>query len=120
MKKRRVRGIIKERREKDLKNKKNFLPSLVLIFTLWLILLLFVFNVNPDIKGAVPVFFLLLTFGLLFSLSFLLTNTRRGIISTLAIIIYLTLSYFGVGNILNLSLIAGVAIAFEIYFSNTS
>jgi hypothetical protein len=97
--------------------RKNFLATLVIIIVLWGGVGFLVFFVDPSIFGALALFFLLFFLALLFTLATLFANTRSGFIAALALTFFLILRYFGLGNILNLFLIAGVAIAFEIYFT---
>jgi hypothetical protein len=47
----------------------------------------------------------------------LLANTRRGLISSGSLTLFLILRYFGIGNLINFLLIFGLAIATEVYFS---
>ena len=96
--------------------RKNFLPSLVLTVFLWLAAGL-VYFVDPFIFGVVPLFFLLIFFSLLFTFSLLFAGTRRGLIATISIVLFLFLSYLGIGNILNLLLIVAIAVSIELYFT---
>lgn len=79
-----------------------------------------VFFVDPDWFGAIYVFFAVLFFALLFTFSTLLANTRRGFIFSFASTLFLLLRYFGVGNLLNLGLIFGIALALEIYYTSST
>jgi len=108
--------VRKELRKKELKLRKNFLPSLFINFILWGLFACLIYFVSPTSFGAVLLFFVLFFISLLFTFSFLLASSRKGITLALAITIFLILRYFGVGNILNLLLISGVVIAIEIYF----
>lgn len=76
-----------------------------------------IYFINPFSTLAIPLFFSLLFLALLFTLSIILINKRRGLIATAAIILFLSLRLFGVGNLLNFLLIIGVATAVEMYFS---
>lgn len=107
---------MKERRRKVIKERKNFLPSLLITILLWACLGLVVYFTSPDTIGFVPLFFGLVFFALLFTFSLILATARRGLIVSLAITLFLILRYFGIGNFLNGFLIAGVAIACLIYF----
>lgn len=79
-----------------------------------------VYFVDPSTFSIIPVFFIILFVALLFTLSTLFANTRRGATTALAIILFLVLRFLGVGNILNLLLILGLIITTEIYFSKNS
>src|SRR3989338_11715455 len=74
-------------------------------------------GITPDTSGVIPFFFVILLLALFFSLSIIFANKRRGIISSLVIEIFLLLRYFDIGNLINLLLLAGVAVAFEFYFT---
>ena len=99
--------------------KRNFLPSLILAFIIWIIIACLVYYTSPEILNIL-IFFGLLFIALLITLSLIFTNTRRGIISSIAITFFLILRYLQIGHVLNLLLIIGTAIAFEIYFSKKS
>ena len=105
----------KDVRQKEVKLRKNFFPTLLITLTLWGILAGMVYFVNPFSFAAIPFFFLLTFLALLFTVSTVLANSKQGVIISLAITTFLILRYFGVGNILNLLLIVGVVIAIEIY-----
>lgn len=107
-------------RKRELKKRKNFLPLLILTILLWIITGLFIYFVDPQTYFAIPLFFLLLFSVLLTTFSIIFTSAKKGTVPALAILFFLTLRYFGVGNIINLLLIAGVAIAAEIYLAKNS
>jgi uncharacterized membrane protein len=108
--------IRKEIRQQKIKLRKNFLPILVVIFVLWGLLGLMLVFSDPEASGVLLLFFGLFFLATLFSLATLLSNTRRGVIAACALTFFLALRYFGVGSILNFSLIVGIAVACEIYF----
>lgn len=107
----------KDIRQKQIKRRKNFFPTLILIFILWAAVASVVYFVNPFAFVAVPTFLLLVFLALLFTFATLFANTRRGLLIALGLALFLSLRYLGIGNILNFLLIAGVVIAFELYFS---
>lgn len=104
------------RKEQNLK-RKNFLPTLLLIILLWLLLFGLIYFVDPTLFGALPAFFILVFASLLFTFSLIFANSRQGLILTSTITIFLILSYLGVGNILNVLLLSGVAISIELYLA---
>jgi hypothetical protein len=106
-----------EKRKEIRKRRKNFFPTLFVIALLWIGLAFEIVFVDPDIFGALPSFFILFFLALLFTLSTLFLDTRRGFMISLAALLFLLLRYFGVGNIVNLILLAGIVIAVEVYFS---
>jgi len=112
--------VVSRRRKKEISKKRNFFPLLLITILLWLVLTGFVFFISPEGFAAVPLFFILIFITLMFTAAIILANTRRGVIVALCLTIFLILRYFGVGNLLNLLLLLGAAIAFEIYFSKNS
>ena len=99
------------------KKRKNFLPTLIITATLWLTIFALIYLVSPTNYAAVPLFFVFLFFALLLTFSLVLANARRGLIMSVGIIFFLVLRYLGVGHVVNLLLIAAVAITIEYYFS---
>lgn len=97
--------------------RKDFLPTLVVTILLWTVLGVIVYFVDPQTFGIVPIFFLLFFSALLFSFSTLFANTRRGVIAASTLVVFALLRFFGVGNALNFILLAGLAIAAELYFT---
>jgi len=106
---------LKEKR----KRRKNFFPTLIAIFISWGLAAFIVYFIEPETLGAIPVFFLIIFFALLFIFSTIFANTRRGVITATGLVIFLILRYFGVGNILNFLLIFGITVSIEYYFTKT-
>ena len=69
------------------------------------------------IPGGFLPFFIILFLAIFFTLSIVFGNTRRGLIVSLAVIVFLILRLVKLGNWLNLLLIIGIAFALESYFS---
>jgi len=107
----------KDLRHKQILKRKNFFPTLIFTIFLWLLLGGIIYFLSPDDFFALPTFFFISFLALLFSFSIIFSNTRRGFIAALGLILFLILRYFGVGNILNLVLIIAILICFELYFS---
>ncbi|KKU22573.1 MAG: hypothetical protein UX88_C0019G0003 [Candidatus Woesebacteria bacterium GW2011_GWC2_47_16] len=107
----------REARLKEVKLRKNLLPTLAVTLILWGLLAGLIFFVEPDSVPAIPIFFLLVFLAFLFSFSLLFAHTRRGLVAAGAAALFLILRYLGVGNVLNLFLIAGLAVTAELYFS---
>ena len=106
-----------EARQKKVKLRKNFFPTLLVTILFWFLLVGFVYFVGPFTFGAIPLFLILVFLTFLLTFSFLFASTRRGLTISIAAIVLLILRYFGVGNVLNMLLIVGVVITLEIYFS---
>lgn len=107
----------KTRRKEQTLKRKNFLPTLLLIILLWLLMGALIYFVDPASFGALPAFFILVFASLLFTFSLIFANSRQGLILSSAIALFLILSYLGVGNILNVLLLSGVAISIELYLA---
>jgi hypothetical protein len=107
----------KELRKQAILKRKNFLPSLIFTIILWVALGAVAYFVDPSTFGAIYLFFLLVFFSLLFTFSLLLGSTRKGLILSISLTIFLILRYFGVGNILNLVLILALGVTAELYFA---
>ncbi len=107
----------KELRQKIVKTRKNFFPTLIITLLLWLSLGTLIYFVEPDTPGVVPLFLVNAFFALLFTFSTLLENSRRGLIIALGLTIFLMLRYLGIGNIINFLLIFGIGLSVELYFT---
>lgn len=108
---------LQKAREENKKRNKNFFPSLVITIALWGGLALIILFVDPAQSGALEIFFALFFLALLFTFSLLLINTRRGLIVSLCATVFAILLYLGIGSLLNLLLIIGASVMFEIYFT---
>jgi hypothetical protein len=103
--------------KKSALKRKNFFPTLVITILLWISLAGLVYFIAPDTFGAVPIFFIGLFVALLFTFSLVFASSRRGLITSLSLSLFLILMYLGVGNFLNLVLITAIAVCIELYFS---
>jgi len=110
----------KEIRKEKIRRRKNFFPTLIIIFLSWIIVGGIIYFIDPGTLGAIPLFLMVVFVALLFTTSTLLVNTRRGFIVSFAATLFLLLRYFGIGNIINFLLIAGLGITVELYFSKNS
>lgn len=108
----------KNLRKDQILKRKNFLPTLVVTVLLWLMLAGLIYFVDPDTVLAVPLFFVIIFLAILFTSSLLFANSRRGLITSSSIFLFLILSYLGVGNILNLILLVAIAVTIELYFGS--
>ena len=107
-------------RKKEVKLRKNFLPTFVITSLLWLGLFSVIYFIDPQQAGAVVILLLITFFTLFFTMSIIFINSRRGLISSLGIVVFLVLRLYGLGNILNFFLIFGICITVEIYFIKKS
>jgi len=107
----------KDKRKKELKLRKNFFPTLILISILWTTIFGVIFLLDPASSGAIPLFLLLVFITLTFTSAVVFANTRRGVFAALGITFFLILRYLGIGNVLNILLLAALLITVEVYFS---
>ncbi len=103
-------------RKQQVLKRKNFLPALVLTIILWVALAGVIVFIDPGVFGMVILFFVLSFAAVLFTISLILGDTRRGFVIAIATTLFLILRYFGIGNALNLVLILSLVLTTEIYF----
>jgi len=108
----------KHARQKKIRLRKNFLPTFALINGLWLAVFSIVYYVNPGRPGAIILFFIALFFALFFTLATIFLNSRRGLLSTFLILIFLFLRYIGIGNVFQLIVLLALFVVVEYYFWN--
>jgi len=111
------RKSIAKERKKIRRKRKNFLPSVVFTLLLWIIMVLFIFFIDPYLPAAIIFFFLFLFLAFLFTLSTLFANSKRGFIYSLSIMAFLIMRIYGVGNLINLLLLIGVILSIELILS---
>jgi hypothetical protein len=112
------------------KNRRNFLPTFIINFLLWIFLAIFLVNSSPSSTSALTIlnlkiqlpiniifFFIIFTLALTLTISLLLGNTRRGFLLTLGVDTFLALQLIKQVNILNLILIGAIIVVFELLFS---
>jgi len=107
---------MKEERKRKIKFRRNFLPTLFLIIFLWLAIFSIIYFVEPTTFGVIPIFFLIFFLANLFSSATIFANTRRGLIISISLTLFLILRFLGIGNILNAVLILALAVTAEVYF----
>ena len=106
----------KAQRQKLVRDRKNFFPTLAVTILLWIFIFALVYFIEPDIPLIMPLFFILVFLAFLFTFSTALANSRRGLVLSAAVTIFLFLRYLGVGNVINLILIVGIVISLEVYY----
>lgn len=104
-------------KRKKIRTRKNFFPTLIIIFISWLAIAAIIYFLNPTTLGIVPLFFLILFIAILFTFSTLLENSEKGLIIASTITLFLFLRYLGVGNIINFLLLLGLGITTDLYLS---
>ena len=107
--------MLKEVRKLQKIKRKSFFPTLIITLIFWIICALIFFYADPEYGGAVTLFIVVIFLSLFFTASILLVNKRRGFLISLGISLMLLFRMWGVGNIVNMLLLAGMLIAFEIY-----
>jgi len=104
-------------RQKEVKLRKNFLPTFIITLLLWIGIAGVIYFVDPYSTGAIIIFSLVAFFALFFIFSIIFMSSRRGLLTAAGFVLFLILRYFGVGNWLNFLLIMGICLIIEIYFS---
>ena len=107
----------RELRKQQKLKRKNFFPSLIITMFLWIIIAGLVYLTDPRTFGVILLFFLLIFFACWFTFSVLSENRKRGLIIAGSITFFMILRYLGIGNILNLILLLGLAITIDYFFS---
>ncbi|MBN1169125.1 hypothetical protein JXA63_04515 [Candidatus Woesebacteria bacterium] len=107
----------KKLREKEVKRRKNFIPSVIITAVSWVFTFYIILFVDPLQSGSIQIFFISIFLSLVLTFKLIFKNTRRALLTTISISIFLVLRYFGIGNIINVILILGLAITSEVYFS---
>ncbi len=103
-------------KEKLLK-RKNFFAAAVIAFMLWIVWIFIFFFVPPE-RFSLPLIFIFVTFlTILFTGSLLFASTRRGLLLSLGVVIFMLLRYFEIGNYLNLILLSGILLSIEYYLT---
>lgn len=103
--------------------RKNYFPTFVLIAVLWSLLALMIILIEPNlikdilIPGSYLPFWLIFFPAVFFTSAIVWGNSRRGLLTTIGICLYLLLQIFGFGNFLNLILIFGMLIAVDRHFN---
>lgn len=105
----------KEIRKQIILRRKNFLPSLIITFLLLLSLISIVYFTDPKQSLFICTFFVNLFTFLFFISSLISANSRRGLIISTCLTLFIVFRYYGIGNILNAVLIAGLGIIADIY-----
>jgi len=107
-------------RHNSIRQRKNFFPLLAATILSWLLTGTLVYFVDPATTLVIPVFFILVFFSLLFTFSIVFANSRRGLIVTAGLVIFLTLRFFGIGHVLNFILILALCVCLELYFNRSN
>jgi|SRR3989304_1101586 len=109
--------IFKGKGSKRARLRKNFFLSFLIILTSWTALAFIIFFVDPASFAAIPLFFLALAVALIFTLSFLFIDTKKGVFASLGVLVFLLFRYLQIDNILNLLLSTGILVSAAIFLS---
>lgn len=107
-----------------LRRRKNLLPVILLAILSWLVVLFFVFFVDPVIirdfliVGSYLPFFFFGFISCFLTASLICSNSRRGLIIAIGIIAFFYLRLLGLGHILNVSLLFAFLIAIDLAASS--
>lgn len=103
--------------EDKIRRRRSFLPALILGVLFLVGWLTFLFFVPPQNVFLTFGFVALLFLSLLFFSSLLMGRTRRGLVFSLGVVLFLVLGYFGAGNWLNFILLTAIGVTLEYYLS---
>ena len=109
--------IFKGKGSKRARLRKNFFLSFLIILTSWTALAFIIFFVDPASFAAIPLFFLALAVALIFTLSFLFIDAKKGVFASLGVLVFLLFRYLQIDNILNLLLSTGILVSAAIFLS---
>lgn len=101
---------------KSSRKKNLFLPLLSTIFILSIWILIFFF-VPPESPLAPLAFLAITSLVVFFLVSIAFKNTRRGILSSVLVLLLMLMNYYGAGNYLNAILLLGVFLSLDFYLS---
>jgi len=76
---------------------------------------LIIYFTDPGTNIFVVLFFIVLFLAILFTFSLIFQNSRRGLLASVVVTIFILLRFWGIGNVLNLILLVGLAVSLEIY-----
>ncbi len=107
-------------RKEHITRRKNFTVSFLLLILLWVSIPLLIIFVDPSTPWSVPVFIGIVFVALTFTFSFLLINSRRGILIGSVCTIFLILRFYGLGSLINFALVAALAGVIEYYLYSSS
>ncbi|MCL4382217.1 MAG: hypothetical protein M1575_00645 [Patescibacteria group bacterium] len=96
--------------------RQNFLPALIVALFFWASWLFVAIKISPTSFFSLFSFLFSLFMALFLTLSLLLGNSRRGLLLSLGIIIFLLLRFLKMAHFLNLTLLIGTLISLELYF----
>lgn len=98
------------------RRRKNFFPTLLLAILSWLGWFLVLIKIPPESTLLLFTFFFLLFSALFLTSALFFANSRRGLITTLFVILVLVFRYYQIGNPLNLILLLAIFVALEFFF----
>lgn len=106
-----------QRRHKEITIRKTALPIVLMICTLWVGIFIIIGFVDPQTLLILPVLFSLIFVALFLTISFLSSNTRRGLLYSLAIIVFLTFRYVGIHSLVVVVVLCGITLLVDLYLS---
>lgn len=100
-------------------SKRSLMFPLFIALVSWALLGLLVYFVNPDVLKPIwyAPFWILLWISSTWSISLILGKVARGAFYGTAVVIFFALRFFGIGNMLNVLLLLGIAFIGDLYFS---
>ena len=105
----------KRRRQAFAKERKNFLPTLLMALAFWATWGWLVYSKAPSPNFLMITFYFLLFTAIFLTAALVLANSRRGLLMASWLIAFLLFRYYELANGLNLLLLTGIVFSLEIY-----
>jgi len=104
------------KRQLKFKHRRNFLPTLFLALFFWGLWTWLVFSTAPIHSYLIIAFYLLLFSASFLTAALIFANSCRGFLVATAIVGFLLLRYYQLGNPLNLILLLSILLCAELYW----
>lgn len=109
---------LRQKRKKIVRERKNVLPALLAMVSLWAILFFIVYLVDPQTQLAIAAFFAVLFLAGFVTFSLVFADQTRAFLLASGVTAFLVLRLFSLGNIINLFLMSGLVISLDLYIKN--
>lgn len=113
-----MRGKLKQKRKKTIKERKNILPAFFAMLSLWSILFFIVYMLDPSNPFILVLFFVTLFPACFVTFSLIFAEKTRSFLITSGISVFLLLRLFSLGNIINLFLLSGLVVSLDLYIKS--
>jgi hypothetical protein len=101
-----------------MRSRKNYLPTAIVTLLFWTALGFWVWQISPEGRVEIVIFFILAFGALWFPLSIIFTNARRGLMVTIGVLGSLAMKPLGMFSYLSLAAWWGIMAVLEYWFSS--